>query len=124
MLAIGVASRSVKKVYFKLRTCSPLSCAGPARRPNDLKGLTLHTLVLHMVQGSPFNQNHIAPDIPLLENKQLFSLLASTALARNAFPHIVNADCPVARRATTHSVPALQTPLDCLVKLDVDDECV
>ncbi len=117
----------MKKVYSKLRTCSPRSSAGPAKRLNDLKGPTLHTLVLH-VEGSPFNQNHIAPDIPLLGNKQLFSLvialLAGTALARGAFPDIAKAGWPVARRATTHSVPALQTPFDCSVKLDVDGESV
>jgi hypothetical protein len=128
LLALGIASRSVKKVYFKLRTCSPRSCAGPARRLNDLEGPTLHTLVLHVVQGSPFNQNHMAPEIPLLGNKQLFNLavalLAGTALARGAFPDIVKADWLVARRATTHNVPAFQTPLDCSVKLDVDGESV
>ena len=128
LLALGVASRSVKKVYFKLRTCSPRSSAGPARRLNDLEGFALRTLVLHVVQGSPFNQNHMAPDIPLLGNKQLFSLavalLAGTALARGAFPDIVKAGWPAARRATTHNVPALQTPLDCFVKLDVDGESV
>ncbi len=90
MLAIGVASRSMKKVYFKLRTCWPRSCAGPARRLNDLEELTLHTLVLHVVQGSPFNQSHMAPDIPLLGNKQLFSL-AVALLAGTAFPDIVKA---------------------------------
>jgi hypothetical protein len=122
MLAIGVASRSVKRAYFKLRTCSPRSCAGPAKRLNDLEGLTLRTLVLH-VQGSPFNQSHMVPDSSLLGNKQLFSLAVALLAGTVPSPTLSRLAGPL-QEGRPRTMCLLCKHLGCFVKLDVDDENV